>query len=253
MSFDYSYVLPPTGPAENQIVREMFDDIRTYVNALANTALSNLASVAINTTLVSDAHDTDDLGTTSVNWRTLYLGTSLVIQESGAGTDAITIVVPSSITAWTFTLPPDNGDANEVLTTDGSGVTTWEPSTGLVPATQTEMESASSNTVGVTPSVAIYHPGTCKAWVKFNNAGTISADYNVSSVTDSSASRKIVALDITLSSTNYSVGVTQYDDTTFTSYTGNAVVTDMATTSYEIGIDNETNYDGMSSWLFGDI
>jgi hypothetical protein len=39
----------------------------------ANTALSNLASVAINTTLVSDIDDTDDLGSTSVRWKNLYL------------------------------------------------------------------------------------------------------------------------------------------------------------------------------------
>lgn len=39
----------------------------------ANTALSNLASVAINTTLVSDTDLTDDLGTSSINWRRLYV------------------------------------------------------------------------------------------------------------------------------------------------------------------------------------
>jgi len=38
----------------------------------ANTALSNLASVAVNTTLVSDTDNTDDLGTTSSFWRALY-------------------------------------------------------------------------------------------------------------------------------------------------------------------------------------
>lgn len=43
----------------------------------ANTALSNLASVAINTTLVSDTNNTDDLGTSGINWRTGYFGTSI--------------------------------------------------------------------------------------------------------------------------------------------------------------------------------
>lgn len=38
----------------------------------ANTALSNLASVAINTTLVSDTDVTDDLGSSSVRWSRLY-------------------------------------------------------------------------------------------------------------------------------------------------------------------------------------
>jgi len=44
----------------------------------ANTALSNLASVAINTSLISDADNTDDLGSTSVSWRTGYFGTTIL-------------------------------------------------------------------------------------------------------------------------------------------------------------------------------
>lgn len=38
----------------------------------ANTALSNLASVAINTTLVSDTDITDDLGSGTIRWRDIY-------------------------------------------------------------------------------------------------------------------------------------------------------------------------------------
>ena len=45
----------------------------------ANTALSNLASVAINTTLVSDTDNTDALGTLSIAWSDLFLGNGAVI------------------------------------------------------------------------------------------------------------------------------------------------------------------------------
>lgn len=41
----------------------------------ANTALSNLASVAINTALVSDTDNTDDLGTTLKKWANLFVTT----------------------------------------------------------------------------------------------------------------------------------------------------------------------------------
>lgn len=52
----------------------------------ANTALSNLASVAINTTLVSDTNNTDDLGTSSIAWRDLYLaGTFNFLARSDPG------------------------------------------------------------------------------------------------------------------------------------------------------------------------
>ena len=39
----------------------------------ASTALDDLASVAINTTLVSDTDSTDDLGTSSIGWKDLYI------------------------------------------------------------------------------------------------------------------------------------------------------------------------------------
>ena len=41
----------------------------------ANTALSNLASVAINLSLVSDTDVTDDLGSTAIRWRDIYAAT----------------------------------------------------------------------------------------------------------------------------------------------------------------------------------
>lgn len=41
----------------------------------ANTDLGNLASVAINTTLVSDTDVTDDLGTTAIRWNNAYTAT----------------------------------------------------------------------------------------------------------------------------------------------------------------------------------
>lgn len=54
----------------------------------ANTALSNLASVAVNTSLISDTDDTDDLGTASIGWRTGYFSTSLVTPKVTADTTA---------------------------------------------------------------------------------------------------------------------------------------------------------------------
>jgi len=54
----------------------------------ANTALSNLASVAINTSLISDTDDTDDLGSALIGWRTGYFTTSLVTPKVTADTTA---------------------------------------------------------------------------------------------------------------------------------------------------------------------
>jgi len=50
----------------------------------ANTGLSNLTTVAINTTLLSDTDNTDALGTTTVSWSDLFLGNESVITWSTA-------------------------------------------------------------------------------------------------------------------------------------------------------------------------
>lgn len=51
---------------------------------------------------------------------------TLTFEESGAGTDLITLQAPASIaTPYTLTLPVDDGTSGYVLSTDGNGVTSW--------------------------------------------------------------------------------------------------------------------------------
>ena len=75
-----------------------------------------------------------------------------------------------------------------VITIDAKGrVTAFTSATiaaGLAAATQAEMEAASSTTVATTPGRTHYHPGVAKAWAKWNDAGTIAASYNTTSITD---------------------------------------------------------------------
>lgn len=57
-------------------------------------------------------------------------GSLKIFSEDGA-TDHSTIFQPATQTQdVTYTLPPDDGDASEVLTTNGSGVLTWEAVSG---------------------------------------------------------------------------------------------------------------------------
>lgn len=42
----------------------------------------------------------------------------------------VTITVPTSVTSYTLTLPPDDGTSGQVLHTNGSGVTTWDTDDG---------------------------------------------------------------------------------------------------------------------------
>lgn len=51
--------------------------IQTQINGRALVALSNLSGVAINTSLISDTNNTDDLGSSAIGWKDLYLTGSL--------------------------------------------------------------------------------------------------------------------------------------------------------------------------------
>lgn len=61
--------------AELNYVSGVTSAIQTQLNGKASTALSNLASVAINTSLISDTDVTDDLGSQAIRWNNVYAAT----------------------------------------------------------------------------------------------------------------------------------------------------------------------------------
>jgi len=84
----------------------------------ANTALSNLASVAINTTLVSDTDNTDALGTSAIAWSDLFLGSGAVITFNSAPSTA-DVTITHSANALTLAggqlLIPDGDETNPAI------------------------------------------------------------------------------------------------------------------------------------------
>lgn len=74
--------------AEFQYLGGVTSDIQTQLDAKAGTALSNLASVAINVALVSDTDNTDALGTAAIAWADLFLGSGSVITWTSAPSTA---------------------------------------------------------------------------------------------------------------------------------------------------------------------
>lgn len=76
----------------------------------------------------------------------------------------------------------------------------------MQPATQTEMEAASSTTVGASPGTVQYHPGVAKMWAYVTVSGgtpTLAASHNVTSITDTAAGRVTVTIATDFSSSNY--------------------------------------------------
>jgi hypothetical protein len=75
-------------------------------------------------------------------------------------------------------------------------------------ATQSDMETATSTTTVVSPGVTIYHPGVAKAWGHITwSAGTpsLTAGYNVGTLTDNGTGDVTAALSVTMSSSNYAI------------------------------------------------
>ncbi len=59
--------------------------------------------------------------------------TSLILEDPGAGTNTVTIQSGVPTASFTLTLPINDGAAGQLLSTDGSGVTSWiNPSAGTV-------------------------------------------------------------------------------------------------------------------------
>ena len=74
----------------------------------ANTALSNLASVAINTSLLSDANNTDDLGAYGFAWRDIYASGTLRVGNTGSLATS-TFADALSVGTTTFNVIPGIG------------------------------------------------------------------------------------------------------------------------------------------------
>ncbi len=72
------------------------------LSGAANTALSNLASVAINTSLISDTDSTDNLGSSTVAWANLY--TDAIKTTSGTSLDIDTGTIDLSTQTTAVTL-----------------------------------------------------------------------------------------------------------------------------------------------------
>ncbi len=130
MSSNAAYVLPVDDGSVNQVLTTDGSGVLSWSAGTgagaATQQLDNLLTVAINTSLLPASNNAIDLGSSSKEWRTAYLKTSLIFQETGAGTHTITIQAPSSLAAsYTLTLPVDDGTPNQILQTDGSGVLSW--------------------------------------------------------------------------------------------------------------------------------
>ncbi len=86
----------------------------------ASTALDDLASVAINTSLISDTADTDNLGSEVIPWAKLFLGSGGISFEGSTDDTYQTTVVSTDTTGSdkTITLPNATGTVSLITATE---------------------------------------------------------------------------------------------------------------------------------------
>lgn len=109
-------VLSSTGTAtDNRLVR---------MDSTTGSLIQESAATLDDSGNLTGLADVTASGTISA--ATLTASAALTLEETGAGTDKITIQAPSSIAApYTLTLPVDDGASGQLLSTDGSGVLSW--------------------------------------------------------------------------------------------------------------------------------
>lgn len=137
-----------TGSA-SQILTAVGDGTYNWAAAAAagaTTELDNLGTTAINASLFFDADQTYDVGSSTERASAIHTAQvratdiTLLLQGSSVtlvdntplrfpddpNDEYVEVKSPSSLAAsYTLTWPPNNGNANQFLTTDGNGVLTW--------------------------------------------------------------------------------------------------------------------------------
>ena len=127
-------------------------------------------------------------------------------------------------------------------------------------ATQAEMETGTSITVGVTPGRLQYHPSAPKFWCMFNGTTTgtnaPTAGYNVTSVTRNSLGDYTVNFTTSFSSANYCPGGTCQNAANPATGNGSLVHHTLAAGSYRFKTYNSADVEVDSTitcvWGYGD-
>jgi|ERR1051325_8205083 hypothetical protein len=173
----------------------------TIPTSAANTALSNLASVAINVSLLPGTDNSIDVGSASKRWANLH-ALSSVIYGSTSGT--ITLQAANTTTSYSVKWPNAQGGASTILQNDGSGNLSWASVSSFSGRAGQQSISSASTSQAVTFSSTL---GTTNYGLVVNMKNTTDANpqFQPVTITAKSATGFTATWNAATDSANYSL------------------------------------------------
>lgn len=95
------------------------------------------------------------VGTFAIGDGTTASGILQIDEDDDAGSNFASFQVPALAANTVYTLPPDDGDAGQVLESDGAGVLTWGTPAGLGDMLQATYDQDTNNSVDTSETVVI--------------------------------------------------------------------------------------------------
>ena len=149
-------------------------------------------------------------------------GTNTVLAMAADTAAYFTCILTSGTSAasWNYEYNTQTAGSGTVTSVATSGLATGGTitTTGTITVTaaaKADQETATSSSVAVTPAVQQYHPSACGAWGYITSPSssppTISASYNVTSITRNSTGTYTIVLTNGFSSADYAILVTIWD------------------------------------------
>ena len=130
------------------------DSDGSTITSGASTTLNNLGTVACNTSLISDAANTDDLGSDPLSWRTLYWTTSL--KKIGTTWDVTLAATEPAAASYTYTFPDAGASANVMLDTGAANVIAYTKGTSTIAfAANADLDIATGCTVNIDQNLTV--------------------------------------------------------------------------------------------------
>lgn len=171
----------------------------------ANTALSNIASTAIPVALISDAVNTDDLGSDAKPWKSLYLGTSVIFDKTNRNL-TLTASEPA-VAARTINFPDPGANVDIAYVTTAQTLTN---KTLTTPVIASMLYSAGGNAITFQDAVhTVIGRDTTDTLTNKTLSGNVAANFVYSAggnaITFQDAVHTVIGRDTTDTLTNKSI------------------------------------------------